>query len=157
MAEQDLAQLNFATAHRTLDTNLTAAVSLLEKFAALFEEQRGGFIAAISSVAGDRGRQSNYIYGAAKAGLSTYLSGLRNRLHNANVQVTTIKPGFLDTAMTWGLPLPGPLVASPEGAGKSIVKAILRGATVIYVPFFWRWIMMIIRYIPEWQFKKMNI
>lgn len=157
MAEQELAQLDFATARRTLDTNLTGAISLLEKCASLFEEHGGGFIAAISSVAGDRGRKANYIYGAAKAGLTAYLSGLRNRLHSSNVRVTTIKPGFMDTAMTWGMPLPGPLTASPERAGKAIVKAILRGANIIYVPFFWRWIMMIIRYIPEWQFKKMNI
>ena len=157
MADQELAQMDFATAKRTLDTNLSGAVSLLEKFAALFEECGSGFIAALSSVAGDRGRKSNYINGAAKAGLTAYLSGLRNRLYSANVQVITIKPGFMDTAMTWGMPLPAPLTASPEAAAKAMVKAILRGANVIYVPFFWRWIMMIIRYIPEWQFKKMNI
>lgn len=157
MADQQLAQMDTAAMRRTMEVNLLGAISILEKFAAAFEKHGSGFIAAISSVAGERGRKSNYIYGAAKAGLTAYLSGLRNRLYTANVQVTTILPGFIDTAMTFGLPLPGPLVASPEGAGKVIVKAILRGANTVYVPFFWRWIMLIIRNIPEWQFKKMSI
>jgi len=157
MAEQAVAQDDFEAARRTIDVNLTAAISILEQFARRFEERGGGFMGIVSSVAGDRGRKSNYIYGAAKAGLSTYAQGLRNRLFGAGVTVTTIKPGFVDTPMTYGLPLPGPLVASPETAGEAIYRAVAAGKHVAYVPFFWRYIMLIIRSIPEWQFKKMNI
>jgi short-subunit dehydrogenase len=157
MAAQADCQRDFALARRTIDVNFTGAVSILECFAADFEARGVGFIGVLSSVAGDRGRQSNYIYGSAKAGLSTYLQGLRNRLHKAGVSVTTIKPGFVDTKMTFGLPLPGPLVASPERAGAAICRAILARRDVAYVPFFWRYIMLLIRCIPEWQFKKMGM
>lgn len=157
MADQAHAQEDFETAHRTLDTNLTGAVSILERFAGIFESRGSGFIAALSSVAGDRGRKMNYIYGASKAGLTTYLQGLRNRLHGAGVRVTTIKPGFMDTPMTYGMDLPGPLVASPESAAKAMVDKIVRGKDMAYVPFFWRYIMWIIKSIPEWQFKKMSV
>ena len=157
MAEQEDAQADFAKAHRMIETNYTGAVSILERFATRFAERGSGFIAALSSVAGDRGRQANYLYGSTKAGLSVYLQGLRNRLHASGVQVTTIKPGFMDTKMTYGMPLPGPLVASPEQAAQAIYKAIAKGKDEAYVLFFWRYIMMIIKNIPEWQFKKMNI
>lgn len=157
MADQAQAQSDFDIARRTLDTNLTGAVSILEKIAAVYEERGSGFIAALTSVAGDRGRKMNYIYGASKAGLNAYLQGLRNRLHSAGVQVTTIKPGFMDTPMTYGMKLPGPLVAAPEDAAAAMVKAIVRGKDVVYVPFFWRYIMWIIKSIPEWQFKKMSV
>jgi short-subunit dehydrogenase len=156
MEDQAKAQADFDTACHVLDVNLAAAVSMLERFAAMFEARRRGVIAAVSSVAGDRGRQSNYIYGAAKAGLSTYLEGLRNRLHHAGVQVTTIKPGFVDTKMTFGLPGLF-LVASPEQAGRAIHRAICARKDVVYVPWFWRYIMLIIRSIPEWKFKRMRM
>lgn len=157
MADQAAAQADFAIARRTLDTNLTGAVSILEAFAAEFETRGAGFIAALSSVAGDRGRKANYIYGASKGGLTVYLQGLRNRLYASGVQVTTIKPGFMDTPMTYGMKLPGPLTASPETAAKAMVKAITGKKNVVYVSFLWRYIMCIIKSIPEWQFKKMNI
>lgn len=157
MPEQAAAQTDFSQARRAIDLCFTGAVSILDLFANAFEARRGGFIAMLSSVAGDRGRRANYTYGAAKAGVTAYLSGLRNRLHEANVQVTTIKPGFMDTKMTYGMPLPGPLVASPEQAGKAIHAAIRKGKDVAYVLWFWRYIMLIIRSIPEWQFKKMNL
>ncbi len=157
MAEQKDCEANFALAQRTIDTNFTGAVSILEVFARAFEARKSGFIAALSSVAGDRGRQSNYIYGAAKGGLTTYLQGLRNRLHSANVQVTTIKPGFMDTKMTYGMDLPGPLTASPEQAARAIFKAIEKRKNDAYVLFMWRYIMLIIKSIPEFQFKKMDI
>lgn len=156
MADQKSAQECTDVARRTVDINLTAAMSLLERFAAQFEAQQSGFIAGVSSVAGDRGRQSNYIYGAAKAGFSAYLQGLRNRLHGAGVQVTTIKPGFVDTRMTWGLPGLF-LVASPQTAGEAIVKAVEKRKDTAYVPWFWRCIMAIIRLVPEWQFKRMKL
>lgn len=157
MAEQIEAQQNTELMQRILNTNLTGAISILEHFAAVFEERKSGFIAALSSVAGDRGRKMNYIYGASKAGLSTYLQGLRNRLYSFNVQVTTIKPGFMDTPMTYGMDLPQLLVASPDTAGTAIVHAILKKKDVAYVPFFWKYILWIIRSIPEWQFKKMSV
>lgn len=157
MAEQADCQKDVAKARRTIDVNFTGAVSILELFAAAFEARGGGFLGVLSSVAGDRGRQSNYIYGSSKAGLTAYLQGLRNRLFKAGVTVTTIKPGFVDTKMTYGLPLPGPLVASPAQAGEAIFAAVSTGRNVAYVPFFWRYIMLIIKSIPEWQFKKMGL
>ncbi len=157
MSGQDACQADFGQARRTIDVNLSGAISILERFASAFETRQHGFICALSSVAGDRGRQGNYIYGASKAGLSTYMQGLRNRLFAAGVSVTTIKPGFVDTKMTYGLPLPGPLVATPARAGEAICRAALAGKHDAYVPFFWRYIMWIIKSIPEWQFKKMDI
>ena len=156
MADQADAQANRAEARRTVDVCYTAAVSILETFANYFEQRKRGFIAVVSSVAGDRGRQSNYIYGSAKAGLTTYLQGLRNRLFHAGVYVVTIKPGFVDTKMTFGLPGLF-MVASPEKAGRDICKAICKHKNTAYVPFFWRYIMLIIQHIPEWQFKKMRM
>lgn len=157
MAEQAAAEKDFAEARKMIDVNLTAAVSVLEAFAARMEQRGSGFIGVVSSVAGDRGRASNYLYGMTKAGLTAYASGLRNRLFKKGVAVTTIKPGFVDTKMTFGLPLPGPLVASPEKAGGDICRAVLAGKNEVYVPFFWRYIMLIIQHLPEFQFKKMKL
>ncbi|MBM3288689.1 MAG: SDR family oxidoreductase [Candidatus Hydrogenedentes bacterium] len=157
MDEQSVAQAKFDVARRTVDVNVAAVMSVCERFAPHLERARRGFIAGVSSVAGDRGRQSNYIYGASKAAMSAYLQGLRNRLHAARVHVATIKPGFVDTKMTWGLPLPGPLVATPERAARDIYHAIAAKKDVTYVPWFWRYIMLIIRAVPEWQFKKMKM
>lgn len=157
MAEQAVAEKDFAEARKMIDVNLTAAVSVLERFAAHMAQRGSGFIGIVSSVAGDRGRASNYLYGMTKAGLTAYASGLRNRLFKQGVAVTTIKPGFVDTKMTFGLPLPGPLVASPEKAGGDICRAVLAGKNVVYVPFFWRFIMLIIQHLPEFQFKKMKL
>jgi decaprenylphospho-beta-D-erythro-pentofuranosid-2-ulose 2-reductase len=137
-------------------TNLTGAISLLEPVAAFLERQGSGFIIGISSVAGDRGRQSNYIYGAAKGGLSTYLQGLRNRLFHSGVRVLTVKPGFVDTAMTYGTQGLF-LVASPEFAGTRIVRALEKGRDVVYLPWFWRFIMLVLRAIPESLFKRLKL
>lgn len=156
MEENEKAIRDFDAARDIIDVNYTGAVSILNLFANSFEERKSGFIGALSSVAGDRGRQSNYIYGSTKAGLSAYLQGLRNRLYHVGVSVTTIKPGFVDTPMTYGS-VDSPLTASPEYAARVIKKAIDRKKNVAYVPFFWRYIMMIIRFIPEWQFKKMKM
>ncbi|MDQ1256833.1 MAG: decaprenylphospho-beta-D-erythro-pentofuranosid-2-ulose 2-reductase [Candidatus Hydrogenedentes bacterium] len=157
MADQTATQSDFALVRRTLDLNLTGVISVVNVFADAFEARKSGSICVLSSVAGDRGRKTNYTYGAAKAGLTAYLSGLRNRLHAAHVQVTTVKPGFMDTQMTFGMNLPGPLVASPSQAGAAIYRAIRKRRNVVYVRWFWRYIMLIIRHIPEWQFKKMSI
>lgn len=124
MPEQVDAQEDFGKARWTIDTNLTGAISILELFAGAFEQRGSGFVVGLSSVAGDRGRKSNYIYGASKAGLTCYLSGLRNRLYAANVHVLTVKPGFMDTKMTYGMPLPKPLVASPGQAACAIMNGL---------------------------------
>ncbi len=154
---QEDAQKDFSVAHHCLDVNYTGAMSVLEHFATLFETRGSGFIAAVSSVAGDRGRQSNYIYGAAKAALSVYLCGLQNRLFKRGVYVTTIKPGFMDTKMTWGMDLPARLLTDPEQAAGIAVQAILKGRGEAYVPGYWRLIMLIIRHIPGMVFKRLSL
>ena len=122
-----------------------------------FEQRRSGTIVGISSVAGDRGRASNYIYGSAKAGLSAYLSGLRNRLAKSNVHVLTVKPGFVRTKMTADLPLPGPVTAKPERVANDIFSAAHRQSNEIYTLSIWRPLMFVIRNIPETIFKRLNL
>jgi decaprenylphospho-beta-D-erythro-pentofuranosid-2-ulose 2-reductase len=143
-------------AERSLTVNFCSAVALLIPLANYFEARRSGNITVISSVAGDRGRGSNYTYGAAKAGLSAYLQGLRNRLAKAGVSVTTIKPGFVDTPMTKNMKK-SLLFASPDTVARRIVRASQRGEAVVYTPFFWRFIMGIIVHIPECIFKRMSL
>ena len=145
-----------AEATRIVSRNLTGAVSVLTYCAEYLRVRGEGCIVGLSSVAGDRGRQSNYAYGAAKAGLSTYLQGLRNRLHPAGVRVTTVKPGFVDTAMTFGMDGLF-LVASPEYVGERIARLMETRAKVVYLPWFWRYIMWIIRCIPEFLFKRLKL
>jgi decaprenylphospho-beta-D-erythro-pentofuranosid-2-ulose 2-reductase len=158
MVDQRAAQQDFAEVARTVDVNFKSCVSILELAAERFEQRRHGYLCALSSVAGDRGRQSNYIYGASKAALSAYLQGLRNRLAPLGVQVTTVKPGFVDTPMTWGLLKPdSPIVASPRRVARDIVRGLGRRRDVIYTPWFWRWIMLIIRGVPERIFKRLKL
>jgi NAD(P)-dependent dehydrogenase (short-subunit alcohol dehydrogenase family) len=143
---------------RTIDVNFTSVAVLLGEAAEYFAERRRGFIAAISSVAGDRGRQSNFCYGAAKAGLTAYMSGLRNRLHSRHVHVLTIKPGIIDSPMTRGLDIgPKPLVSTPDRIAADIERAIVRRRDTVYSPWFWRPIMGIITVIPEALFKRMRL
>ena len=141
---------------RMIDVNFTSAVSVLNRAADYFEERKRGVIVAITSVAGDRGRQSNYIYGAAKAGLQTYLEGLRHRLARSRVKVVDVRPGFVDTAMTWGLPGVF-LAASPERVARDIFRAARRGRAVVYTPWFWRWIMFIICRLPRFVFHRTKL
>jgi short-subunit dehydrogenase len=155
LGDQAKGQTDWEEARRILETNFTGCVSALNILANHFEPRRAGFICAVSSVAGDRGRQSNYLYGAAKAGLSTFLQGLRNRLFHAHVKVITVKPGFVDTRMTYGRSGLF-LVASPESVAKSIFKAVAKGTDVVYVPWFWRFIMLIVQSIPEAIFKRLR-
>ena len=157
LGDQQKAQSDFNEAQRIIDTNYTGVVSLLNIIASDFEQRKSGFIAAISSVAGDRGRKSNYMYGSAKAALTAYLSGLRNRLNEVQVQVLTVKPGFVNTKMTAGMDLPEKLTAQPGEVAEDIFKAQQKGKSVIYSKSIWRYIMMIILKIPEAQFKKMSI
>lgn len=142
---------------RLLETNVVATFSLLERAAARLEAARGGFLCAVSSVAGDRGRKSLYLYGATKAALSACLAGLRHRLHASGVRVIDVRPGIVDTPMTWGLLVPRALAASPETVGRDIARAIERGASVVYTPWIWRWVMLAIRAIPERIFLKLEL
>ena len=155
MGDQDEAARDAARARRIMDVNATAAISILTLCAAQLERRGAGFIVGLSSVAGDRGRRRNYPYGAAKGALSLYLQGLRARLHPAGVRVLTVKLGFVDTPMTFGLPGMF-LVAAPRDAGEKTVRALDRGRDVIYVPWFWRFIMGIVRMVPEPLHKRMD-
>jgi short-subunit dehydrogenase len=140
----------------TVTDNFIGPAHFLQGLALLIEARGCGTIVGVGSVAGDSGRLGNYVYGASKAAFHTYLAGLRNRLGRAGGHVVTVKPGFVDTAMTWGLPGLF-LVAPPEAVAKSILRAVKKRRNVIYTPFFWRWIMLIIRSIPEPIFKRMKI
>jgi decaprenylphospho-beta-D-erythro-pentofuranosid-2-ulose 2-reductase len=140
-----------------IEVNYGAPASLITATANRFEEQGHGWIAALSSVAGDRGRPSNYAYGSAKAGLTAFLEGLRGRLHESSVHVLTAKPGPTDTKMTFGMDDPPPLMAEPEQVAKRIVWAIEEEKDVCYAPPIWRYIMAAIRLIPAPIFKKLDL
>jgi short-subunit dehydrogenase len=157
LGDQKQAEENFEDALQIINTNYTGLVSLFEIIAADFERRKSGFIVGVSSVAGDRGRKSNYLYGSAKAGFTVYLSGLRNRLFSSNVHVLTVKPGFVYTKMTESMELPEKLTAQPEDVAKDIYSAQQKGKNTIYSAWFWRYIMLIIKLIPEIQFKKMSL
>lgn len=157
LSDQEACEQRFDTALGEYNVNFLSAVSLLTPLANAFEQQGSGSIAVISSVAGDRGRQSNYVYGSAKAGLSAYLQGLRNRLSKSNVQVLTVKPGFVDTPMTAHIQPKGALWAQPEAVAKIIYKSIGTNRNVIYTPAIWRLIMLVITSIPEFLFKRLSL
>lgn len=156
MPDQEAIDADFALAERTVAVNYLGAMSVLQRLAPLLEEQGAGSVVVLSSVAGDRGRLKNYVYGSAKAGLNAYLQGLRARLCRKGVSVTTVKPGFMDTDMTWGIDGMF-LVATPEQCARACLRLAKKGKEVAYFPFFWWFIMTIIRHIPERIFKKMNI
>lgn len=157
MPEQHLAQEDFTQTLNTINVNYTGAVSLLNIVANDMQKQKNGFIVGVSSVAGDRGRKTNYIYGSAKAAFSSYLSGLRNRLYESGVNVLTVKPGFVATKMTADLDLPEKLTAEPSEVAEDIFKAQQNGSSILYTKWIWRYIMLIIKHIPEFIFKKMSI
>ena len=156
LGEQADSERDFARAQRVIHTNYTGAVSICEALAARMSERGQGSLVAISSVAGDRGRASNYIYGSAKGALTLYLQGLRNRLHKRHVRVTTVKLGFVDTRMTFGLQTRVP-VATPEQAAEAIFEAQQRGLDVLYYPRFWAGVMGLIRAMPEPLFKRLSL
>lgn len=156
LGDQAESQAAFPAAAAILHTNFVSSVSLITWLANYFEQQHNGTLAVISSVAGDRGRKSNYVYGASKGALNIFLDGVRNRVDRAGVHVLTIRPGFVATPMTAHMPR-GLLFASPAQVAKGIVKAIAARNDVVYVPGFWRPIMFIIRSVPEFLFKKLNL
>ncbi len=156
MPEQSAVDADAALLRNTIEANFLGAASVLTQLAPIMEAQRGGHVVILGSVAGDRGRLKNYVYGAAKAGLHTYAQGLRARLCRSGVTVLTVKPGFIDTAMSYGQPGLF-LVAQPEALAQAILRAVERGRLVLYYPWFWYWIMLIIRYIPERIFQRLNL
>lgn len=156
LGDQKACEKSFESTLRELNTNAISVISLLTHLANRLEAQRGGTIAVISSVAGDRGRQSNYVYGTAKGAVTIFLQGLRNRLCKSGVHVVTVKPGFVDTPMTASFKK-GLLWAQPEAVASGILKAIDARRNEVYLPFFWRYIMMIIRAVPEAIFKRASL
>lgn len=154
---QEKGQTDWAEAARIIHTNYTGAVSILNVVATDYAARKQGVIAGISSVAGERGRQSNYIYGSAKAGFTAYLSGLRNRLFHTGVHVMSVQPGFVYTRMTENLTLPPLLTAQPQDVAVAVYKGVLSRKNVLYVKWFWRYIMLIIKMIPEGIFKKLKL
>ena len=144
-------------AETVMHTNYIGPALLMGGLAARFEQRGSGVLVGLSSVAGDRGRATNYVYGSAKAGFSAFLSGLRNRLTNTGIHVVTVKPGFVSTRMTDGMKLPAGLTATPEEVAVAIITAIHNHCDVIYVRRIWRLIMFVIRILPEWVFKRMKL
>lgn len=156
MGELDEDHTDFAAARRVIDVNFTGAASLCEAIATGMAERGAGTLIGVGSVAGDRGRQSNYVYGSAKGAFALYLQGLRNRLFKRGVHVMTVKLGFVDTRMTWGLKTRIP-VATPEQAADAIHAAARRKVDTLYYPPFWRAIMGVIKTIPERAFKRLSL
>jgi short-subunit dehydrogenase len=141
---------------RSFEVNATSTISVMTRLANMMERQGHGTLAVISSVAGDRGRPSNYVYGASKAAVTAFASGLRARLHGTGVAVVTIKPGPVDTPMIVGVHEPGLLAAAPEAVGVRIHKAMASGAGTVYTPGYWRPVMAAVRAIPDRLFKRLD-
>jgi decaprenylphospho-beta-D-erythro-pentofuranosid-2-ulose 2-reductase len=156
LSDQAACQASIDLLMQEFATNALSAMALCTHLANRFQAQRHGVIAVISSVAGDRGRQSNYVYGAAKATVTAFTSGLRQRLYPLGVSVVTIKPGFVATPMTAAF-RKGILWASPDAVARSIEHAMDRGTAVVYAPWFWRPIMWVITSVPEFLFRRLKI
>ena len=156
LGDQRKCELSVEETMKELTTNFTSVVSLLTLSANYFEQQQRGCIAVISSVAGDRGRKSNYVYGTAKGAVNIFLQGLRNRLAKCGVTVLTVKPGFVDTPMTAHL-RKGLLFAQPAAVGRGVYEAMKQGKDVVYLPWFWGGIMVVIKSIPERVFKRLSL
>jgi hypothetical protein len=157
LPDQENAASDPAVAERSYVVNFVSPCLLCGMLANRFEAQRAGTIAVVTSVAGDRGRKSNYVYGAAKGGLQVFLAGLRHRLEAADVQVLDVRPGFVATKMTAHLPRGGPLWAEPDRVAADIARAIERKRAVLYTPWFWRCIMAIIRALPRAIFHRTSL
>ncbi|MOA09696.1 putative oxidoreductase [compost metagenome] len=157
LPDQSACQRELNTALREFSNNGLSVIALLTLLGNRLELQRHGSLAVISSVAGDRGRPSNYLYGTAKAAVTTFCEGLRSRLFKAGVHVLTIKPGLVDTPMTQGLPLPKVLVATPERVARDILSAIYKKKDSIYTPAIWAGVMLIICNLPRVIFKRISL
>ncbi|WP_424813612.1 SDR family oxidoreductase [Roseococcus sp. YIM B11640] len=157
LPDQGEATASARAAEQALSLNFTSPALLLGELANLFASTRAGCIAAITSVAGDRGRQSNYVYGAAKGGLQRFLEGMRHRLWRDGVAVLDIRPGFVSTPMTAHLPQGGPLWATPDAVAKDIVAAIGKRRAVLYTPWFWRFILLIVSFLPRPLFHRSRL
>ena len=157
LGNQTESQRDAAAAERVMLTNYAGPALLMGALAERFERRGSGVLVGVSSVAGDRGRAVNYVYGSAKAGFTAFLSGLRNRLAGSGVHVVTVKPGFVRTRMTEGMVLPPRLTAEPEEVAAAVAEAIRRRRDVVYVRPLWRWVMFAIRAIPERFFKRMSL
>lgn len=157
LPDQAACEANAELAMQEFNNNSLSVIALLTRLAMKMETQKEGVLAVISSVAGDRGRPSNYLYGSAKAAVSTFCNGLRARLFKTGVHVLTIKPGFVDTPMTQHLSLPKALVVTPEKVATDILNGIEKRKDVVYTPWFWRYIMLIIIHIPGYVFKRMKM
>jgi decaprenylphospho-beta-D-erythro-pentofuranosid-2-ulose 2-reductase len=157
MSDQKICENDWSNTLNTIEVNYTGVTSLLNIIANDMEKKKKGSIVAISSVAGDRGRKANYIYGSSKAALSAYLSGLRNRLYLSNVNVLTVKPGFIATNMTVSLKLPKLLTAKPQQVAFHIFNSQQKKKDILYTKSIWALIMYIIKFIPEPIFKRMNL
>lgn len=157
LGEQKKSEHNYLDAKNVIDTNYSGLVSILHIIAADLEQRKEGFIVGVSSVAGEKGRKSNYVYASAKAGFTTFLSGLRNRLYTSRVQVLTVHPGFIRTKMIEGRETPGIITATPEEVAQDIFSAQLSGKDFIYTKWFWRFIMFTFKMIPESMIKKLDL
>ena len=157
LGDQKKGEMESEHAKKIICSNFPGIVEVIEGIANEFEKRTIGFIIGISSVAGERGRQSNYFYGSSKAAFTSYLSGLRNRLFKKNIHVMTVIPGYVNTKMTEGMDLPKWLTVSPEFVANSIYKNHQKGKDLIYIPKIWFLIMLIIRCIPEKVFKRMSL
>ena len=157
LPDQRACEADAELTQKEIQINALSVINLLTLLANYFETQGKGVIATISSVAGDRGRQSNYVYGAAKGMVSLFLQGLRNRLMAKGVSVVTIKPGFVDSPMTADFDKSGPLWVKPEVIATGIIKAMQKGKNEVYLPWFWWGIMQIIKHIPEAIFKRLSL
>lgn len=158
LPDQELCEEDFSAATDALNTNFLSMASLLTHIANLLQPRGTGSIVVVSSVAGDRGRKSNYVYGSAKGALSIFCAGLRNRLHASHINLLTVKPGFIDTPMTANIEKkPGFLWVGPDVVARDVIHAWKRGKSVLYTPWFWQFIMLIIRLVPEPIFKRLNL
>lgn len=156
LPDQSLCEQSAEESLNAIHLNFTSVVQLLTPIANVIEQQQRGTLVVISSVAGDRGRLSNYVYGASKGALSIFLQGLRNRLHHAGGHVLTVKPGFVSTPMTAHLDQSGPLWATPEKVALQIYRAVKKKKHVLYTPWFWQPILLVIKCIPEVIFKRLR-
>ena len=157
LGDQIRSERDGAAAERVMRTNYVGPALLLGALAERFAQRGSGILVGVSSVAGDRGRAANYVYGSAKAGFTAYLSGLRNRLARTGVHVVTVEPGFVRTRMTAGMDLPAGLTATPEEVAAAVARALRARRDVVYVRPIWRLIMLVVRSLPERVFKRLKV